>query len=252
MQYSEMGSKKELSILEVYRFSFYALLEKFPFFLMLILVYGLSILGFTLVVGALGFLPFAKKFLAIAQILKESGFDRTDIAANLLKTARPEVWIVTALVFLAIFAFYRYLALGFTHIALKIYDNKKPELSDLFACYHLILTDTIATLLFIFIVIVGSFFLIIPGIYFAIALPFYHQAIVYRDAGIIESLQESFRLVRGHWWEIFAILFIYGCIAYAARAIFGLLALAISPLAPLVYAYVYRVLGEIKNFEQRG
>lgn len=246
MQYSEMGSKKELSILEVYRFSFYALLEKFPFFLMLILTYVVSIMGFAVVVGMLGLLPFAKKFLAIAQILRGSGFDRIDIATNLIKTARPEVWIIFFIVILAIFAFYRYLALGFTYIALKIYDGQKPEILDLFACYHLILTDVIATLLFILLVAVGSL-LIIPGIYFVVAFPFYHQAIVYRNAGIIESLQESFRLVRGHWWHVFAILFIYGCISYAAKAIFGILALVISPLAPLVYAYVYRTLHDIKD-----
>ncbi len=70
------------------------------------------------------------------------------------------------------------------------------------------------------IVVVGFLFFYIPGIYLTIAMSFFTIVIVYEDAKIGESISRSFKIIKGHWWETFGLIFIFGLIVGFASYVF--------------------------------
>jgi len=74
------------------------------------------------------------------------------------------------------------------------------------------LTLLIASFLYYLIVSLGIL-LIIPGIIFVVFLLFYMASILFDDAGIFSSLGHSWRLVRGHWWQTFSLVFFASALA---------------------------------------
>jgi hypothetical protein len=71
-----------------------------------------------------------------------------------------------------------------------------------------------ASLLYMLAWIVGCILLVIPGIIWSISLLLAGAFIAVEDAGTIESLKSSRRLVKGNWWRTFTILTIAIIVAY--------------------------------------
>lgn len=69
-------------------------------------------------------------------------------------------------------------------------------------------TAVFATLTLLIVVFTGVLALIIPGIVFYIFGCFFIQAIAITDRRVFASLIESFELVRGNWWKVFALKFL--------------------------------------------
>ncbi len=67
-----------------------------------------------------------------------------------------------------------------------------------------------AMILYALIVALGSIALVIPGIYLAVRLYYFIDAILIDEKGVISSLKTSWRIVRGNWWATFSILIIIG------------------------------------------
>lgn len=65
-----------------------------------------------------------------------------------------------------------------------------------------------ASLLYLVSVFFGGVFLIIPGIFLVFSLCFYSLLILLEDKGILDSLSESFDLVRKSWWRTMTVLLI--------------------------------------------
>lgn len=68
-----------------------------------------------------------------------------------------------------------------------------------------------AGILFILAVTVGTILLIIPGIYIWNRLQLYVVPLVIEGTGVMDSLDRSWRLVKGHWWRtatIFTVILI--------------------------------------------
>jgi hypothetical protein len=63
-------------------------------------------------------------------------------------------------------------------------------------------------LLYFVILIAGTIFLVIPGIYFSILFLLFTQTIMIEDKGPWAALQRSRELIKGSWWRCFGILFL--------------------------------------------
>jgi hypothetical protein len=70
----------------------------------------------------------------------------------------------------------------------------------------------------------GTLLLIVPGIYLAGALMLTFVAMIVGDLGALQSIGESYRLIRGHWWRAATIYTVATMIALAFYLILGLLA----------------------------
>jgi hypothetical protein len=94
------------------------------------------------------------------------------------------------------------------------------------------------------VIVIGVLFLFV-GIcavcYLSISWSFTPQAIVWEDAGVIESLKRSWEIVRTHWWRIFGILILMGIIVGFATSIIT---------APIYFLAMWKFI--VKNFETIG
>jgi hypothetical protein len=66
----------------------------------------------------------------------------------------------------------------------------------------------VTTLIFIIAIIVGTCFLIIPGIIVVVRLGAYDYAVMFDNAGIMDSFKKSWALTQGSFWRIFAVILI--------------------------------------------
>ncbi|MDE2295706.1 MAG: hypothetical protein KGL36_09665 [Gammaproteobacteria bacterium] len=81
-----------------------------------------------------------------------------------------------------------------------------------------------ASLVIAFATAIGTLLLIVPGIYLAGALMLTFVAMIVGDLGALQSLGESYRLIKGHWWRAATIYTVATMIALAFYLILGLLA----------------------------
>lgn len=63
------------------------------------------------------------------------------------------------------------------------------------------------------VIMVGSIFCYIPGIYLATALAFSFFIMVMEGKDISESFSRSFKLINGHWWSTFGVSFVMSMIS---------------------------------------
>ena len=64
----------------------------------------------------------------------------------------------------------------------------------------------LASIIAVAIISLGLVVLIIPGIFLAIRLLFYDQAILLNNQDVVESLKMSWNVTKGNWWRIFALV----------------------------------------------
>jgi hypothetical protein len=135
------------------------------------------------------------------------------------------------------------LTLGWLRVSLEVTNGVKPELGDVFKAngYGPFI---VASILFYIGALIGFILLIIPGIIFVATFGFYGFVIAQRGdgVGILESLQRSHELTRGHRWELFGIALVFllvnivGLLACIVGVIFT------SGITLIAWAYLYRAL----------
>ena len=85
-----------------------------------------------------------------------------------------------------------------------------------------------ATIIYIIMILVGTMFLIIPGIILAGFLVFYVQCIAFKDDGAFKCIKSSFKMVGKRWFSIslrmVGFYFINVCITYAVSIVLGFMA----------------------------
>ena len=77
----------------------------------------------------------------------------------------------------------------------------------------------IATIFYVLCVSLGSLALIIPGIYLAVRLYYFIDAILIDEKGVISSLKTSWKIAKGNWWATFLILIIIGVFSTLINAL---------------------------------
>lgn len=88
----------------------------------------------------------------------------------------------------------------------------------------------IASIVFGIIVMLGFVALIIPGIFLSIKLVFFSYAILIDNEDIVGSLKKSWRMVKGKWWNVFALMLIIGLVSIMVGIPVGILVLVSQPL----------------------
>jgi hypothetical protein len=135
-----------------------------------------------------------------------------------------------------------FVALGLTTFSLRAHDNiQGVQIADLwnpgpfwrFLGAHILTVIAIA---------IGFVLLIVPGIILSLGLAFVPYLVVERGLGPIESMKESWRITKGHKWQL-ALLFL----ALLGINLLGVLALVVGvfvsvPITLIAFAHAYRTL----------
>jgi uncharacterized membrane protein len=149
----------------------------------------------------------------------------------------PELIASLVSIVLSIFA-----SLGATTFALRAHDDVAGvQIGDLWNPQPFWRFLGVEVLLAI-IVFVGFLLLIVPGVIAAVGLGFSPFLVVDRANGPIEALKESWRITKGHKWQ----LFLLGLVIIGIN-ILGLLALVVGllvsiPVSWLAVTHAYRTL----------
>jgi uncharacterized membrane protein len=132
--------------------------------------------------------------------------------------------------------------MGLITICLKLIDNARPELGDLFSRVHLFFRYLGAKILYVLIVLGGLILLIVPGIVWALKFQFFSYFIIDRALGPIEALRKSAAITAGAKWNLFLfVLLLVGINILGAIALLvGLF--ATIPTSMVAIAFVYRQL----------
>jgi len=114
---------------------------------------------------------------------------------------------------------------GVTFAFLKAARGDKLEIKDMFAAFKNYWNAVLASLFVGVIIIIGLILLIVPGIIFACKLAFTPYLVVDRKMGVMEAIEESWRMTGGHAWKVFFIglLAIPICIAGLLCFIVGII-----------------------------
>jgi hypothetical protein len=80
-------------------------------------------------------------------------------------------------------------------------------------------------------ILAGFIFLIIPGIYLAVALYFSAQAVVAEDRSPLDALRRSRELVSDQWWRVFGIGIVFSVMIGVVGGIIGAAARALADSA---------------------
>jgi len=112
---------------------------------------------------------------------------------------------------------------GSKYVYLKAARNDQFEVVNMFDSFKNYLNVILASLLSGAIIAFGFFFLIIPGIVFACRLAFVPYLVMDKKLDPVKSVEESWRLTKGHGWRIFwmGILAFFIIIAGLIVLIFG-------------------------------
>ncbi|TET33373.1 MAG: hypothetical protein E3J72_16935 [Planctomycetota bacterium] len=162
-----------------------------------------------------------------------------DFVSDLYAENNPALWL---LIFICAYILNCLVAMGQIEITLKLCDDRKPRLDDLFSCANLLLKYIAVSILYSLIVLGGLILLIIPGIIFAIKYQFCIYFLVDQNTGIMESLKKSGEITDGAKLD----LFLFGWIL-AGIVLLGALCLLVGlfaavPTAMVAHAWVFRVL----------
>jgi len=71
-------------------------------------------------------------------------------------------------------------------------------------------------------VFAGTMLVLIPGIYVAVPVSLATALLVFRRNGVMDSITDSFQLIKDNWWNTFASLLCIGLIVYLISLVFQL------------------------------
>jgi uncharacterized membrane protein len=132
---------------------------------------------------------------------------------------------------LAAFAVSPALAMGNFTVAAKLLQQHSPEFGDFFTGFNffwpLLLVSLVASLF----IVIGLFFLVIPGLYLLVAYLFASCLVVDRRLEFWPAMEMSRRAVNPLWFGFFAFLLILTVINLAGALLLGLGLLATIPIS---------------------
>jgi uncharacterized membrane protein len=120
--------------------------------------------------------------------------------------------------------------MGIAYTFLKAVRNEKPQVTDIISVFKNYLNAVLAGVLVSFIIVVGLFLLIVPGIIFACKLAFVPYLIVEEKLDAVAAIQKSWNMTTGHAFTIFLIGVLAIFIALA-----GLIALIVGIFIAIIW-----------------
>lgn len=77
-------------------------------------------------------------------------------------------------------------------------------------------------ILILSIVMIGSLFCFLPGIYFWVVLTLSTPILIFQSRGVLDSISDAFILIRDNWWQTFGILIVVQILIMVTSYITGL------------------------------
>jgi hypothetical protein len=103
------------------------------------------------------------------------------------------------------------------------------------------LNGFIGSIVVLGLIMVGSVFLIIPGVFFAVVFFFMRQQIALKNDNFVEAMAESWRLTKGHRIEVFAL----GLLVVIVSLVDDLIGSVVTILSPVGGAVVTAAVGGV-------
>ncbi len=233
-----MNKKKYLAF-DAIRFSVKMLRKHFNFLFKLFSVASLLLCVIVLLVCYIkqGFIT-QNDFKAITTALNYFTMKRTPVITEQLK----ELGLIRFIVlFVSVFTSI-YLCIcdmiGLV-LSIRLYDNKYISFKETISYFRKIPSYLGAAILYFFVTNAGYYFFIIPGLLIDIRLRLWKYFIVDKNIGIIRSLKGSWRISKGHMFDIFMVYIITQSIimlsTMMSNALCGLIAIDIISVAIICY-----------------
>lgn len=140
--------------------------------------------------------------------------------------------------------------LGYLKNLFQALDGIEPQFSAYGTQARKFFTYLITNILFSIIVLIGTVFFIIPGIYLLIRLQFCYAFIIEEDAGIIESMQRSWEITKSETMPLFLLGVVAMLIVLIGCLLLGIGIFVAIPLTSIMYCYVFRKLNTRKMVEE--
>lgn len=135
--------------------------------------------------------------------------------------------------------------LGYLKNIFQALDGEEPQFSAYGQQARKIITYLITSLLVSLAVIIGTAFLIIPGIYLALRLQYSLTFIVEENTGIIDSIKRSWEITQGQVIKLLLLALTMIGIAIVGIILFGIGILVAVPLIYTMYCYSFRKLNTL-------
>ncbi len=137
--------------------------------------------------------------------------------------------------------------LGYTKNLFQTIDHIEPQFSAYGQQSKNIIIYFIASLIYAIIVLIGSLFLIIPGIYLALRFQFFLAFIVEENAGITESLKRSWMITKEHSMQLFLLMLAMAGIILLGVIVFVIGIFVAIPVVYMMYCYTFRTLNTVQT-----
>ena len=132
--------------------------------------------------------------------------------------------------------------MGYLKNCVQTLEEEEPQFSSYGQVSRILLSFIVMYLLFNVIVLIGTAFLIIPGVYLFLRLQFCFISMVDENTGIIESLKRSWSITKGYSLQLFILLLIMILISFIGSVALFVGIFIATPLIVLMYVYAYRKL----------
>lgn len=131
--------------------------------------------------------------------------------------------------------------LGIVRTTLKSVDRQEPTVVELFHL-HLFFRYVVTALIYLFMVVGGLLFFIIPGIYWGLKYQFATYLVIDEKMTIAKSFHESSKMVKGHEWDLFAYWLLMFMLNLVGLLFFGIGLVITMPVTFVGYSYLYKQL----------
>ena len=175
----------------------------------------------------------------------------------------PKLSIQQILFITAAISFITGLNLGFIQICLNILKKKKYNIKQLVGSFHILVPYIITTFFYILAIIIvstpgiilliisinsnifqiiyyiGIFSAIMPPLYLSLRLQFYIYFLVEEECGLIESINKSMNISKGHIYQLFILGIILSIIIQVSMIPYLLGLIITIPFSKLATTYLY-------------
>jgi len=150
--------------------------------------------------------------------------------------------IIIFIFWLAFFALARIIEMGQIRITLDIFDNRKPELKNLFTGLDNLPNYIVTLIIYGAVVILGTILLIVPGIIWAIKYEFATFLIVDKKMHPIDALKKSSEMTKGNKWNLFLFDLVCAGVIILGALFFVIGLFAAIPTIMMATVFIYRKL----------
>ena len=143
-------------------------------------------------------------------------------------------------------------SLGYIKNCFQTLDDEEPQFSAYGNQLNKILKYIVGGLLYSIAILIGTVFLVIPGIYIALRLQFYSCFIVEENLGGVEALKKSWEITKGQTWPLFLL-----ALTWIGLAILGIICFIVGlfvamPVTYVMSCYVYRKLTAVEAAQEEN